>query len=197
MGTLEAHNGRWGLFTDALYLDVSGDTTGTRDFTIGRRDIPADVSADLNLKLKGLLWTVAGEYRLVSDKAWTVDALAGARLFGIKPTIGYSFNGNVGPLPVPGRSGSASEKVNNWDGIVGLKGQYRFGANNEWSVPFYADVGTGESDLTWQAAAGIGYSFKWGDVLAMWRYIDYNFKSGSPIEDINFNGPMLGVRFAW
>ena len=197
MGTFEAHNGRWGAFTDVLYLDVSGDKSGTRDFTIGRHDLPAGVSADLNLNLKGVVWTVAGEYRLASDSAWTVDALAGARLFGIKPKIGYSFNGDIGPLAIPGRSGSASASVNNWDGIVGVKGGYRFGADNAWSIPFYADVGTGESDLTWQAAIGVGYSFKWGDVLAMWRYLDYNFKSGSPIEDMTLSGPMIGVRFHW
>jgi hypothetical protein len=197
MGTLDAHNGRWGMFTDVLYLDVSGDQSGTRDFTIGRRGLPASVSGDLSLSLKGWLWTVAGEYRLVSDKAWVVDGLAGARLFGIKPEIDYSLSGDVSGLPIPGRSGSTSEKVNNWDGVVGVKGQYRFGDRNEWSIPFYADVGTGESHLTWQAAAGVGYSFKWGDVLAMWRYISYDFKSGSPIEDLTFNGPMLGVRFGW
>lgn len=197
MGTLDAHNGRWGVFTDVLYLDVSGDKSATRDFTIGRRDLPAAVSADLSLNLKGVVWTVAGDYRLVGQSDWTVDGLAGARLFGIKPKIGYSFNGDIGPLPISGRSGSASASVNDWDGIVGVKGGYRFGADNEWAIPFYADVGTGESDLTWQAAVGVGYSFKWGDVLAMWRYLDYKLKSGSPIEDLTLSGPMVGVRFHW
>jgi len=64
-------------------------------------------------------------------------------------------------------------------------------------VPFYLDVGTGQSDLTWQVAAGVGYSFQWGEVLAMWRYLDYNFKSGSDLEELNFNGAMLGVTFRW
>ena len=198
MGTFDAHNGRFGVFTDLLYMDVSGDKSGTRVFSIGNRvPIPGDVTADLGLKLKGTVWTVAGEYRIANDSAWTVDALAGARLFDMKPTIDYSFTGNIGPLPVPGRSGSMSATMNNWDGIVGLKGQYRFGDRGEWSLPFYVDVGTGESDLTWQIAGGVGYAFSWGDVLAMWRYLDYNFKSGSPIQDINFNGPMLGARFRW
>jgi len=30
-----------------------------------------------------------------------------------------------------------------------------------------------------------------------WRYLDYNFKSGSKFEDVNFNGPIVGVAFRW
>ncbi len=33
MGTFDMHNGRWGLFTDVLYMDVSGSASKTRDFT--------------------------------------------------------------------------------------------------------------------------------------------------------------------
>ena len=31
----------------------------------------------------------------------------------------------------------------------------------------------------------------------MWRYLDYNFKSGKKIEDLSFNGPMTGAGFRW
>ena len=31
----------------------------------------------------------------------------------------------------------------------------------------------------------------------MWRYLDYNFKSDKKLQDINFNGPMLGATFTW
>jgi hypothetical protein len=197
MGTFDAHNGRWGVFTDLLYLDVGGDTSKTRDLTIAGGRLPASATADLSLDLKGTVWTIAGEYRVVSDPAWTMDVLAGARLFNVKPTIGWSLNGDLGPLVLPGRSGSKEESVGNWDGIVGVKGAYRFGQNREWYVPYYVDVGTGQSDLTWQGMIGLGYSFKWGDLLAAWRYLDYNFKSGEAINDMNFNGPMFGVAFHW
>ena len=35
MGSFEAHNGRWGMFADVLYLDVGGSGSATRDFSIG------------------------------------------------------------------------------------------------------------------------------------------------------------------
>ena len=84
-----------------------------------------------------------------------------------------------------------------WDVVVGAKGQYRFGSNGEWSIPWYVDVGTGESKLTYQALAGVAYKFNWGQVIGAWRYLDYDFKSGSDLESINFNGPMVGVAFNW
>ncbi len=45
--------------------------------------------------------------------------------------------------------------------------------------------------------AGVGYEFGWGSVLATWRYLGYNFKSGSAVESLNFNGPTIGVAFRW
>jgi hypothetical protein len=197
MGTLDAHNGRWGMFTDVLYLDVGGDESKTRDFTLGSIGLPSSTTADLRLDLKGWIWTVAGEYRLVSDPAWKVDALAGARLFDVRSTLGWSIYGDLGPIATTGRSGSKDVGDSVWDGIVGLKGTYAFGDNHQWIVPFYVDVGTGQSDLTWQGAIGLGYNFSWGGLLAMWRYLDYNFKSGSAVQDMNFNGPMAGVQFRW
>jgi hypothetical protein len=197
MGSLDAHNGRWGMFTDVLYMDLGGDKSNTRDFSIGTIGLPASTTADLKLDLKGTIWTLAGEYRVVSDPAWKVDVLAGARYFGLKPTLNWSIYGDLGTIPTPARSGSKEIDETVWDGIVGVKGAYAFGADRRWSVPFYFDIGTGQSDLTWQAAAGIAYSYHWGELVAMWRYLDYNFKSDKNLQDMNFNGPMFGATFRW
>jgi hypothetical protein len=58
-------------------------------------------------------------------------------------------------------------------------------------------LGTGDSDLTWQAMLGFGYSFGWGDLCVAWRYMDYDLDSGGAITDLNFNGPALGATFRW
>jgi len=196
MGTFEARKDRWGVFTDLMYLDVGGSKSGSRDVTIGRVQLPAGVTADVNLDLKGTIWTLAGTYRIASDPSATFDVLAGARLADLKQNLGWQFSADLGPLQ-PSRSGNSEIKVNIWDGIIGMKGRFAFGERREWFIPYYADVGTGDSDLTWQAFAGLGYSFRWGDVIAGWRYLDYNFKSSSKIEDVNFNGPLVGVAFRW
>jgi hypothetical protein len=197
MGTLDAHNGRWGMFTDVLYMDVGGVKSQTHDLPIGNTRIPATSTADLSIDVKALVWTVAGEYRVASDPAWTVDLLGGARLMQMKPTLGYSITDNLGPIAIPGPSGSKQVNEKIWNGIVGVKGRYAFGQKNAWFLPFYLDVGTGDSKLTWQGAGGVGYAYHWGEVVALYRYLDYTNKSGKPIADINMGGPMLGVVFHW
>jgi hypothetical protein len=197
MGTFEAQKGAWGMFTDILYLDVGGSKSQTRDVSIGSITLPAGVTADLNLDVKGTVWTLAGNYRVMTTPDATFDAFAGARLISVKENLGWNFSADVGPIVGPGRQGSSEAKVDNWDGIIGAKGRLSFGSRREWFVPYYVDVGTGDSDLTWQAIGGIGYAFSWGEILAAWRYLDYKFKSGKKLEDLNFNGPAIGVAFRW
>ena len=59
------------------------------------------------------------------------------------------------------------------DAIVGLRGRRNIGGE-QWFVTYYADVGAGDSDLTWQANVGAGYAFGWGDVVLAYRYLDYD-----------------------
>jgi hypothetical protein len=98
---------------------------------------------------------------------------------------------------VHGRSRARGDSLQNWDAIVGVRGRLTFGEGRRWFAPYHLDVGTGESDITWQAMAGLGYSFGWGDVLAAWRYLDYDMKSGETIESLNFNGPLVAAVFRW
>ena len=196
-GSFDAHNGRWGIFNDLVYVDLGGVKSRDRDFSIGNIGIPATATANLSFDIKSLIWTVAGEYRLVSDPAWTVDLLGGARLLKMKPTLDYSITGELGPIVLPGRNGSKRVNASFWDGIIGVKGRYAFGDDNKWFVPFYLDVGTGQSQLTWQISGGVGYTYSWGSVFAEWRYLDYNFQSGKALDTMSMSGPMLGVALQW
>lgn len=197
MGTFDANKGRWGVTTDVLYVNVGDTKSETREISIGGTRIPADASASVNLDVKGWIWTIAGTYEAVSDPQARLQVFAGARLLSVKENAGWQLSGNVGPIPLPGRQGSSEASLDNWDGVVGVRGRLAFGANRQWFVPYYFDVGTGDSDLTWQAIGGVGYAFKWGDLIAAWRYLDYNMKSGGKIQDVNFNGPAIGVAFRW
>ncbi|MBK6396605.1 MAG: hypothetical protein IPF73_19570, partial [Betaproteobacteria bacterium] len=71
--------------------------------------------------------------------------------------------------------------------IIGVKGRYAFGADRRWFAPYYLDVRTGDSDLTWQAMGGLGYRFSWGDIrgrVALPRRHEVRRQH----QDINFNG---------
>ena len=178
MGALSVKKGSWGAFTDVIYLDESASTNGSREFSIGRRDLPAGVSIDADFELESWVWTLAGTYSLSDDEKNPVDLL---------------FAG----LGLPARSGSASASEANWDAIVGIKGFVSLGANERWLVPYHVDIGTGDSDFTWQAMAGIGYQFDWGAVMLNYRYLDYELDSAASASELTFSGAMLGASFNW
>jgi hypothetical protein len=80
---------------------------------------------------------------------------------------------------------------------VGVTGRVALGSSTRWTVPFYIDVGGGQSDLTWQAAGGVSYGYPWGEVNFLWRHLAYDLKSGSSMKDFEFSGPMLGATMRW
>jgi hypothetical protein len=147
--------------------------------------------------MKATVWTLAGSYRAAASPESVLDVLAGARLLDVNVNQSWQLTGNIGAIPLPGRSGSGEVSSSKWNGIVGVKGRLALGADRTWFAPFYLDAGTGDSKLTWQALGGIGYAFSWGDVTATWRYLAYNNKSGSAIQDMNMSGPDIAFVFHW
>ncbi|WP_213953653.1 hypothetical protein [Variovorax sp. dw_954] len=196
-GSFGVHNGRWGAFSDVLYLNLAGDKPYSRDFSLGSGPIPLNSAADLSVGLKGSVWTLGGEYRVISEPVLTLDLLAGARMFAMQPTMRWNVLGDAGSLQPVGRVGGTSGTETQWDGIFGLKGRYAMGSNGRWSLPFYFDAGTGQSHLTYQAAAGVSYSYSSIELTAMWRYLSYDMKSGGPVDNLRFNGPMVGATVRW
>jgi len=195
MGALGARRGPWGVATDVIYLDLGSSKKGTRDFGIGQVEVPAAVDGDFRYDLTGWLWTLSGSYALVQQERVSMDVLAGVRMLDLEQTLRWQLNGDISTLPLPGRSGNSSVEATQWDAIVGLKGRASFGAEDNWYVPYYLDVGTGDSDLTWQGMVGVGYSFDSVEVTGVWRYLDYDLGDSTPITSIDFNGPALGVTF--
>lgn len=197
MGTFEATKGRFGILADVLYMDVSSSASKTRDLRIDGHELPVGVTANADLGLRGTVFELAGTYKAVLDPKVTVDVVAGTRLLDLRQTLTLELSADIGNGTGPGRSHQSAVHPTYWDAIVGAKGQFLFGERGEWFVPWYLDVGAGQSKLTYQAIGGLGYSFSWGQVIAAWRYLDYEFKSSSDVESLDFNGPMVGVAFSW
>jgi hypothetical protein len=198
MGSFEARRGRWGVFTDFAYMDVGNVQENSKALSIGNAGLPADVSARLSFDLKLWAWSLMGTHALVADRDFQLDLLAGTRVLDVRPKVDYSLSGNVGPIELPDRAGRREVKEQNWDLLVGVKGRAGFSSDGgKWFVPYYFDVGAGESKLTFQAMAGIGYGFGWGDLTVSWRYLEYQMKSGKPIEELTFNGPQVAASFRW
>ena len=201
MGTFEARKGKVGLLTDYIYLDFDADKGGSRDLSfsgpLGLVSIPADASADVNLRLRGWAWGLAGTYALVEKPNYEMQLVGGVRLLKIDTTLDWTLRGNIASLPQFTRVGAYTTKESVWDAIIGAKGALRFGEGNKWFVPYYVDVGTGQSDLTWQAMGGVGYAFSWGEVLGAYRHLDYKFGENTGLKSISFSGPAIAVGFRW
>ncbi len=90
-------------------------------------------------------------------------------------------------------NGTFSASNENYDVVIGVKGEYN--VNAQWYVPYQFDIGTGDSDITCQASASVGYRFGWGDVIATNRYMHYDKGDSLLLEDFNLYGPKLGVVF--
>jgi hypothetical protein len=196
MGSFEARKGLWGGYTDIIYMNLEASKSDVRSIALGGV-VPVGVGATATFGLKGWVWTLAGQYRVVDDPDFKTDVVFGARQLNVTPKLSWAFTGQVGLIPVADRAGSRETSLNNWDAIVGAKGRVSFGDENKWYVPYYLDLGTGASKFTWQTYAGVGYSFGSWDVVGAYKYVSYTFKSGDAMEDLTFSGPAIAAVFRW
>jgi hypothetical protein len=86
----------------------------------------------------------------------------------------------------------SANRVQPWERLVELASPARTPR-----LPPPASAGTGESELTWQASAGIAYRFNWGDVSLLYRHLAWEFGSGDRLNDISGSGPLLAAKFVF
>jgi hypothetical protein len=189
MGTGDARKDNWSAFTDMIYVSLSGDKAAVKTVTgpLGLVEIPVNIGTTVDLK--SFVWTNGVGYSVYHRDNTSADVFVGFRYVGISTDLDWSFSTPLGLLP---QTGSASAHEDLWDGLIGVRGQYGF-AGTPWFIPFYADVGTGSSDVTFQASAGVGYAFLWGDTGLVYRYLYY--KPGGVVDNMALHGPLLDVRF--
>ena len=179
MGSVKGLKGGWSLFGDFIYLDVQDDITGTANI-IGR---PEKTKADV--ELKAYIGTMGVGHVVMETETSRVDVMLGARYLKLEADAEFELGSFRTKL---------SDSGDGWDGIVGIYGIANL--NPKWYLNYYADVGTGESDLTWQASASISYRFDKFDTVLGYRYLDYEFDDDAElIDNLNISGPFAGVKF--
>ena len=187
MGGLTAHNGKWGLYTDLVYMDLEDDENNQVSIPVGPLDISRDV--DVDVELKSWIVNLAGAYTLINDESHQLDVLVGVRYLWLDMSVSLQDDG-----PIVGGKEFLSADDQVFDAIVGVNGRYAL--NENWYIPYRFDIGAGESDLTWNALGGVGYRFGWGDVIAGYRYLHYDF--GSDFEllaDLDVHGPLIAAQW--
>lgn len=190
----EARKGDWGIATDLVYADIASLSSKLTQVHGPGGIVALPVNADVNAHVRSTVWTLVGSYNLARSRAGSVDLIGGLRYGGLRVSTDWNLSG---PLGLLSPSGSASQSANLWDGIVGAKGRVNLSDDGRWYVPLEADVGGGKSNWTWNAIAGIGYRFDWGDLLAAYRNLEFNPTGDQPIEKLRMTGPLVGVTFHW
>ena len=201
MLTAEARKGDWSVLTDVVYLDVESGDTNVKSVSFtgpgGRIEVSAGANLDTKASLSGVLWELAAGYTVARGGNSSLDLLAGFRLLTIKAETDWLLSGSITDNVSGGtfaRSGGASQSETLWDGIIGIRGAVGLG-DSRWAIPYYLDVGTGSSALTWQGVAGIEYRYDWGDLQLMYRYTYYDMKEGKLLQNVSLGGPAIGVNF--
>jgi opacity protein-like surface antigen len=171
MGSLEGRNGDYGFFVDAIYMQMKQKHPASR-ILLGDVEATATQQA----------YALAGTWRLDPS----VDLFAGARSNFVKAELDLATSA----LTPAGRSANKSRTW--WDGYVGVRGRHAL--DPRWTLVGYADLGAGESDLTWQVSAGLDYAMS-PDAIAKFgvRYFKVEYDKDAFKWDMLSGGLFAGL----
>lgn len=197
LAAVQARRGRWSINADAVYLSV--DSEGSRVRTVngsgGALEVPRQANLDTSTDVKGAAVTLTAGYAIVDSDMTQFEVLAGARYFGLEAELDWQLERTLtGPGVTFARDGQANADVDLYDAIIGWRGKRWLGTGKHWYANYYADVGTGDSNLTWQAMAGVGYAFRRTDLQLAYRHLAYE-GGDQLVQDLSFSGPLLGLTF--
>jgi hypothetical protein len=189
MVTYKRDIGDWSLLLDVIYLDLGADKNGT--VTLPTEDggsVDIDVDADLNVKT----WVggLYGGYTFARNGVASHQFIAGVRYLSLDADVTIDASDPQG-APLDGRSFSTSGDL--WDGVIGFQGQFDLGGR--WRMPYHLDIGTGSSQITYQALAGAAFEFGWGNVSLTYRYLYYDEGNDGVIHELTMDGPVMAVGF--
>ena len=172
---LEHNKGNWSNFAAVDYIKTENDDT---DINVAGSEI--EVEADT------LLATAATGYRFGAGGDSWVDLLVGVR-YG---KIDLEFNEKNGP-------GSINGDGDLVDGIVMLRPRVALGRN--WAFSPTASFGAGDSDLVWELAPELVYTNNCCNLEVRFGYrtVNYEIEEGDAEADFSFQGPMVGLGFAF
>ena len=183
MGAAGARNDKWSFVSDIIYLDLK-DKVNRDHSTPGGRE--AEITGDV--ELKSWIVTPMVGYAIHNSEKARVDIVGGVRYLWLKAGAEVYFDGD--------ERFNESTSDSYWDAVIGMRA--RVNLNEKWFVPLYFDIGTGDTDGTWQALAGIGYQFNSFSTTLAYRYLDFNFDDDNRVlAEMKVNGALLGFTFVF
>jgi len=199
----DAQYDRFSVLTDFMYLNLGHTASHFRAVTFPGQS-PVSISGmaqtHVGLNLDTKIWTLAGGYTVAQGDWGNFDAIAGFRYLGIGAradySLGVTITGPAGNGATFGGNGNVSGSGGIWNGIGGFRGRLLFD-NSKFFVPYYFDIGTGGSNLTWQISSGIGYKMPWADLSLTYRYLSFEDGSSGLIQHLWVRGPMIMANFSF
>ncbi|MBK5344734.1 hypothetical protein JFU48_25645 [Pseudomonas sp. TH49] len=155
--------------------------------------IPPGGNIDAKVDTKQFTATFMGGYRVIDSPQFTLDALAGARLWHISNNV--KLTGSLGGLS---ESASYDESFGWVDPLVGLRAFLPL--TEKLSLQGQADIGgfgVG-SDFTWSALVTVNYVFR--DSLSAslgYKVLDVDYHHNGHVYDTRLSGPALGVTYGF
>lgn len=200
MLSAEARKGDWAFLSDLIYLDMGWESSKVKQVSFSNAQhtgLSGSLDTGTESSLKGLEWMLAASRTVLSSPRNRTEILGGVRYLGIEASTEWRIRSTVS-APAGQRDfatrGGITQRVNLVDAIVGVRGTLRLGDGN-WSVPYYLDVGAGDSSRTWQAMTGIAYRFNWGEATLAYRHVAYDQANDKMLQSLSFSGPALSASF--
>lgn len=166
---------------DMLYMNIGDSQRHDGDF------LGQPVEGKLDVGLEAWVVNLIGGYELVDNGRDTFGLAAGARY--LKLTLDTTIK-----LDENKKKESFGDSV--WDGIVAFRGTHHFPDGHYFN--YYADVGAGDSKLTWQAVADFAYDYKKFTGKIGYRYLKWNLKNDAEaLDNLNLHGPYISFKWTW
>ena len=177
---LEAHNDKWAVSSDFLYMKLGQDVTPNKIINKG------------DVTMKETVWEATGMYRVIP---W-LEVGAGLRLYSINTVLNLNYK--TGLVFDTARTESLTKT---WvDPIVITRITAPF--KGKCLLQLRADIGGFGigSKFAWQIQVDAGYKFsKLFQATVGYRYIDVDYESGSGSDRFLYNIATFGptIRFAF
>ena len=172
----EAHKNDLALFAEFQYVDLEPTA-----------QIPGGPKVDVSFE--NYLLEVGAGYRVATWGNTDVEPIVGVRWTSQE----LETSTFLGTTPV-----GADE---DWfDGFAGVRFWTHFAET--LTLVSRGDIGAGGSDFVWNVSFILDYRFKeWGSVFVGYRWLDYDFETGSGPDRYGYNatqqGPLAGLNFHW
>lgn len=187
MGELQHRRDEWLYGLDLIYADLSKGVDASVPVQSSQPDGYSTVDANVDLSSKTTMVHGFIGYRWFDDPAWEFYTTGGIRYTRFDTELKGDIEGS-------GVKYSAEDTEVFTDITVGVHGRYRLTPN--WSFPFLADVGTGGSDVSWQAFAAASYETGPHMFSGGYRYMQWRLDDDSDLlDEVTYDGPVLAYSY--